>query len=430
MKNIFAIFVIIVLILFCGSIFLGYAVKKTMIDKGEKNVLTNIVYSHIQEDETRRRKSAEVFVNAVEEKLQHRAVQHFFESKDYAPKKENAFFQIKEMIDIYAKRTAFRTPIVKSGIITEFHSGNKILPNGAIDLGDGFITTPLGKNSLKNINEFVKKVENFKYILDSLGIPLVYAQYPNKICNEDNVSKYGRDFSNRAKRELMEKLSKAGVHVIDFHREFHIMANDYTKEFHHSLFYKTDNHWTARTTIHAGRILGEKLNEIFDFNLNVGLLDANNFTERLAPRKWLGSIGEKVIPLYEKENFYTYSPEFTTDINWVLYENIFFESSGNFDNLHELFNSNAREDKGVLGVAYPSFSFSQNNNLQDGKTILLIGDSFNIPFSKFLSLIFKEVYFINRRSSLLDDYLANGPDVVVLGFDNTPFSEELETLLF
>jgi hypothetical protein len=240
----------------------------------------------------------------------------------------------------------------------------------------------------------------------------VYAQYPHVICKD-----YGRNFANQAKQELMEKISEIGVSVIDLN-----------KECRHSLFYKTDHHWQAKTSIWAGQIISKKLNELYGFDLNLELLDTNNFVEKLAG-KWRGSMAEKAILLYEKENFYTYSPKYATDIYWILYADNLFQSSGSFDSLYHFYTS-IIEDKGAYGAAYPGLSFSQNNDLPNGKKILLIGDSYNMPLSKFLALVFKEVIYNGSRPNLLDDYLANKPDVVVIGFSNWGIFEPLEGLIY
>jgi len=388
MKRIFPIFVLAVLFFFCGSILLKVTVKRVLFVK-ETNEKT-------------------LFIDAIKERLTFKAEDKIFNSKDHHFGSENFYLRIKGKINQYSSDyLVFNKYIAQIGIYSDFLLGNKILPNGVIDLGDGHLTLPNPENPFKNIDTFVQKVVYFKHILDSIGIPLVFALYPRVTCDKD-------DFINQAKLELMGKISKIGVPVIDL-----------TKECRHSLFYKTDNHWRAKTSIWAGQTISRELNEFYGFNLNVELLDTNNFTEKLA-FKWLGSIGRKVIPLYEEENFYIYSPKYATDINWLLYNGRkFFQSSGSFDSLYHFL-----ENKGAYQAAYP-FSFSQNNNLPDGKKILLIGDSYNRPLSKFLTLVFKDVYFIYRRSSLLDDYLANKPDVVVLGFNvNVALRENPQRLIF
>jgi len=405
---------------FCGSILLRFAVKNVLIDNGVENKWTDIVFFDAKEgDFVNENKlplpSLNDFDEAVKEKLPLKAEQKIFNSEDYGSNSRNNFYlRIQEKINKYVKYHIFNKVIAQVG---NSLFDNKILPNRVIDLGDGYLAEPYPKDSIKNIDAFVQKVGYFKHILDSIGIPLVYAQYPGVICYDDEVSKTGKDFRNQANLELMEKLSQIGVPVIDL-----------TKECRHSLFYKTDHHWRAKTSIWAGQEISKKLNELYGFNLNEELLDTNNFTEKLVGR-WLGSMGEKVIPLYEKENFYIYNPKYATDINWILFEGKLFEASnGSFDSLYH-FVSDTIEDKVTYQTAYPMLSFSQNNNLPEGKKILLVGDSYNNPLSKFLSLVFKEVNFVYKRSSFLNDYLANKPDVVVLGFYGAVFVDS-ENLIF
>ncbi|MDR2594088.1 MAG: hypothetical protein LBC87_04885 [Fibromonadaceae bacterium] len=424
MKKIFTIFALAVMFFFCSSIMLRFTVKNLLVDNGVENKWTDIVFLDAKDlFESERGDSDKVslrdFNEAVREKLQLNAEQKIFNSTDFNSMSNNFYSRIKKKINFYTNGfLVFNKVIVSfSNYIFSDMVLPEILPNRVIDLGDGYLVEPYPKDSIKNIDAFVQKVGYFKHILDSIGIPLVYAQYPGVICSDDEVSKNGKDFTNQTVSELMEKLSQIGLPVIDL-----------TKECRKSFFYKTDHHWQAKTSIWAGQEISKKLNELYGFDLNVELLDTNNFSEKLVG-KWLGSVGKKVIPLYEKENFYIYSPKYATDINWILFHYKLFQSSGSFDSLYH-FVSDTIENSGVYSVAYPALSFSQNNNLPDGKKILLIGDSYNQPLSKFLALVFKEVNFICKRSSLLDDYLANKPDVVVLGFSKWGLIGAPETLIF
>ncbi|MCL2207086.1 MAG: hypothetical protein FWC15_08425 [Fibromonadales bacterium] len=420
MKNIFPILPIAIMFFFCGFILLRFSVKQILIDNGVENKFTEIVMFDAKnafsrsEDET-------IFVKAVKEKLEIKKEQKFFNARNY----RGSNFK-KKIEDYTTDWLPFRKLIVQTAFFADFSFGNKILPNNVVDLGNGYLTESKKIMNI-DVDAFVQKIGYFKRILDSLGIPLVYVQYPHVICSEDNISKTGKDQNIRTKNELMKKLRDINIPIVDLHKEFHQRANNDSKEFHHSLFYKTDHHWQAKTAIWAGQIISERLNELYDFDLETELLDAANFTEIFA-KKWLGSIGEKVIPLYSKEDFYTYSPKYVTDINWLLFKKELFESKGSFDNLHH-FLYQANEGKVTYSIAYTDFSFSRNNNLPNGKKILLIGDSFNNSLSKFFALVFKEVNFIYRKSSLLDDYLANKPDIVIIAFNNG-FTEPMNNLLF
>ncbi|MDR1812793.1 MAG: hypothetical protein LBQ87_08200 [Candidatus Fibromonas sp.] len=406
MKNIFPVFALAVMFFFCGSVLLRFSVKNVLIDMGVENKFTDIVMFDVREmfKKEKEEESDVIFVNAVREKLQIKAEHKIFNAKNYV--KESKFYaKIKKKIEEYTTLwLSFRQPVVQAAFFADYHLGNKILPNNVVYLGDGYLYEKISKDSLQSTDAFVQKMNYFKRILDSLGIPLVYVQYPNVI-------------NGREKDKLVQQLRDANIPVIALH-----------KEFPRSFFYKTDHHWQIKASILAGFMISEKLNELYDFGLETEFLDTANFTE-IYVKKWLGSIGEKVIPFYPKEDFYVYSPKYPTDINWLLFHKGLFENDGNFDSLYH-FLPESDENKELYAYAYPSFSFSRNNDLPDGKKILLIGDSFNNPLSKFLAPVFKEVYFIYRRSSLLDDYLANKPDIVVVGFSGSPFGESLEDLLF
>jgi len=418
MKNIFPVFALAVMFFFCGFILLRFTVKQVLIDRGVENKFTDIVMFDVK-DGFIKEEDKMIFTNAVREKLQIKAVHRIFKANDYIGKNDNFYTRAKAKIEQYTTdHFPFRKPVVQAIFFADFHLGNKILPNRVVDLGNGYLTSPTPKDSLQSIDAFVQKMSYFKHVLDSLGIPLVYAQYPHVISSEDNISKTGKDQTIQAKNKLVQKLRGAGIPVID-------LGNGFPRP----LFYKTDHHWQIKASILASQMISNKLNELYDFDLEPELLDTTNFTE-VYVKKWMGSMGEKVIPLYPKENFYIYSPKYPTDISWLLFRGKLFESEGSFDSLYHFLPKFVGDGKQIYSMAYPTASFSRNNNLSNGKKILLIGDSFNTPLSKFLALTFKEVNFIYRRSSLLDDYLANKPDVVVVGFSNAVLKELLETLLF
>jgi len=436
MKNIFPIFSLAIIFFFLGFILLRFSVKNFLIDKSIENKFTDIVVfdakDFFKKEENERKKNAEL-IYAVKEKLQITTEEQIFKAKDYSGKTEgNRFYAIKGKIESYTKNLLpFRLTIVQSIFFIDSYLGNKILPNNVVDLGEGHLTETFSNVKQTNIDTFVQKISYFKHILDSLDIPLVYVQYPRVICNKDKISKTGKDLAIQTKNEFMKNLIDIGIPIIDLHKEFHKRANDSSKEFHHSLFYKTDHHWQEKTAIWAGQIISEKLNDFFDFGLETELLDTANFTEIFA-KKWLGSIGKKVIPLYPEEEFYIYSPKYATNISWTLHHSEYglFENNGNFDSFHHFLPLARKAANEFYNTAYPKLSLSRNNDLPNGKKILLIGDSFNLPLSKFFPLVFKEVNFIYRRSSLLDDYLTNKPDIVVIGFSNAAINEQPETLLF
>ena len=439
MKNIFPFFALAVLFFFCGSILLRIVVSNVLIDNGVRNKFTDIVFFDAKEYlEYSKDNNAKIpiksFEERVKEKLQTEVEKVFFTNKLSTTKEKrmSLYSRIKSRVRKHTgELLMFRRHFAQMNIFIDFSLGNKILPNDVVDLGDGYLAQLTPKNSIMNINAFVKKIKHFKHILDSLGIPLVYAQYPNAICDKDEVSKTGKYQTILKKNELMAKLENLGIPVIDLHKEFHKRANNSSKEFHHSLFYKTDHHWQGKTSIWAGKIIGEKLNELYGFGLETELLDSNNFTEKFV-EKWLGSMGEKVIPLYPKEDFYIYSPKYATDIDMILkdtYKNSFYEGNGSFDNFYH-FISNTDQDKKTYMIAYTQFCLSKNNNLPNGKKILIVGDSFNMPLSKFLIPMFGEIYYNYKTSNLLNTYLANKPDVVILGYAHTPLVLSAEDLIF
>jgi hypothetical protein len=426
MKNIFPFFALAVLFFFCGSILLRIVVNNVLIDNGVENRFTDIVFFGAKEYlEPATNNNVKSFDERVKEKLQIKTEQNFFYIKDKEEKRRSFYERMKARTKKYAEGNLllFRKYLAQVSILIDFSLGNKILPNEVLDLGDGYLMQLIPKNSIMDMDASVKKIEYFKHILDSLGIPLVYAQYPDVICDEDEASKTGKDQTMQKKNEFMPKLEDLNIPVIDLHKEFHKRANNNSKEFHHSLFYKTDHHWQAKTSIWAGKIISEKLNELYGFGLETELLDSNNFTEKFV-EKWLGSMGGKVIPLYPKEDFHIYSPKYATDLTLVLkdaYKDLFYEGDGSFDNFYHFISGQYNFPDNSAYYTYTPFSLSLNNNLPNGKKILIIGDSFNVPLSKFLALIFKEVYLIFGNSNLLDTYLANKPDVVILGYSDSPY---------
>jgi len=384
MNKIFTIFALAVLFFFCGSIWLKVVVKEVLFLNEEKVLDTH-------------------FIAAVKESLPIKTKEKIFYTENYENNYKFNFYQrIRWRMENYSTIQYHRFGKVIAKIINDF------------EILFDYYTFSEFQFKKQSINIYVQKIAYFKHVLDSIGIPLVCAQYPSRIFDDDELANIHRAYETKAKLELMEKLLRIGVPVIDL-----------TKESRHSMFYKTDHHWQVKTSIWAGQVISKELNNLYGFDLNVELLDTNNFTEKLVG-SFLG-----VMYSNEKENFYTYSPRYATDINWTLFHNNeVFQSSGSFESLYHFHSDSTCSIFSAYVTAYPYLILSQNNNLPNGKKILIIGDSFNFPLDKFLSLIFKEVRYINRRSGFLDDYLANKPDVVLLGFTNTNLYEDPKTLIF
>ena len=309
--------------------------------------------------------------------------------------------------------------------------GQKIV-NGAIKDNNGQLN--LEDNTLYKFNkrEESEKSEKAIEILEFArenGADVIYVQRPWKNSENSEVFPYGIELQYGQQFDFWcNKMMESDIPVLDLRKE---MDSD------ELVFYKTDHHWTTKSSlIAAGRIVNV-LNSIYDLQLNETLVDEKNYNSKIYHNCFLGSEGIKTGQYYVgKDDFEVLWPDFETDLSYDRYDNegLVEVKKGNFSDA--FISMDLIEDKEYNNKysAYMFDGFVENridNKMSDNDLkALLISDSFSRPMAPFFSLCFKETRYLDpqegRYTSSYVKYIENyKPDIVVLMFPGDGTFEEI-----
>ncbi|MDR1444563.1 MAG: hypothetical protein LBI94_06760, partial [Treponema sp.] len=321
---------------------------------------------------------------------------------------------IKEKIERYTRENLTNWAMFAEWAVHyEKSIGWNILNGDVIDLGDGYLSEVVEKNTAPP----AAGLYAFYDFLQGLGIDLVYVQCPHKITPDDAVSGIA-DFSNENADDLLSALSVKQIPYLDLRENIREENLD-----HHGLFYKTDHHWKAETGLWASAVLMNYLNERHGFSFDARGPEHYLYTTY---KDWfLGSLGKKVtLAQTQAEDFTLISPKFDTDFSVTIPE-LNLDARGNFDILIDHHKLNKKDyytidpygayvygDRQVITV--------HNNLVRDGRKILLIKDSFARVVAPFLSTEVEELHILDLRhfNGSARAYIEkHRPDIVVVLFN-------------
>nr|WP_307991192.1 DHHW family protein [uncultured Niameybacter sp.] len=258
--------------------------------------------------------------------------------------------------------------------------------------------------------------------LKESGTPLVFVQAPQKVIEDYTVLPPSVVDSSKANTDaLIDAFEEENIDYIDLRENVKEDELDLSK-----LFYKTDHHWTTNTAFWAVGEVVDYLNENYNMNLDEEgfYTDLNNYNQTTYKNFFLGSQGRRVGKFYAGVDDYTLiTPNFDTDyevtINksdssttytgnfeeTILKENLLDESKSVYTNRYASY----------FGGDYPEVIIKNKLNT-DGKKVLIVKDSYALPFSAFLSNMFAETRLVDLRyykedlSTYINEYK---PDLVL-----------------
>lgn len=328
---------------------------------------------------------------------------------------------------------------IESSIAENFFGKEKV-----IDLY-GLVERVLGRTYIRDANpsnvvlrdnhdqlQFISfKADNTKSIqlitslnegLKEKGIPLLYVQTPLKIIEDftklpDSVLDYSKENTDT----FLGELNKAEVDYLDLREN---MIED--KLDLETLFYKTDHHWTTQTAFWAVDQVVDELAERYGMILDVGNVYTNldNYNLTTYSNSFLGSQGRRVGRFYAGVDDYTLiTPKFDTDYEVTINksdstrttEGSFEEAILKQELLDQTKSVYTNRYASYFGADYPEVIVKNKN--QEGRKVLIIKDSFALPFSAFMSTMFEETRMLDLRyyeAENLEAYIeAYNPDVVL-----------------
>ncbi|WP_028596643.1 alginate O-acetyltransferase AlgX-related protein [Paenibacillus assamensis] len=254
------------------------------------------------------------------------------------------------------------------------------------------------------IREVTDQLIHLNEMLKDKRIPLLYVQTPIKIMpGFTELPPSIEDYSNSNSNTLLAGLSIGGVPYFDLRSEASKIEMNPS-----SMFYDTDHHWTNQTAFWAVREVVKKLDA--DYNLRLDpdqfYTDSANYDYTNYNRVFLGSQGRRVGRYYAGVDDYTLIvPKFKTGYKVGINKNgrSLSIKEGTFENtiLHkELLNMSSSVYKNryaaYFGADYREVQIT-NKEAQNFYKIVVVKDSFGLPFTAFLSTMASEIRMIDLR---------------------------------
>ncbi len=259
--------------------------------------------------------------------------------------------------------------------------------------------------------EYDQMLSLYHFLLKK-DIHLMYINEPNKYVDDSLFEKnFGiESYSNRNADSFLQRIKKAGIHVIDLRDE---LKQDKLNIY--DMFYRTDHHWTTRSGLWASEKIAKGLNKYCGYAIDTSIYDEENYSFTNWKACWLGEQGRVVAASYVGLDDYTaIKPKFATNYT---FKNGDILQQGTFEDFINEDVYNADEDVYVNPSWHYSYSQPNviNNNVEYGK-VLILGDSYEQVVVPFLSLGVSEVDSIILRSfsGNIRDYIEQGEYDTVL----------------
>lgn len=270
----------------------------------------------------------------------------------------------------------------------------------------------------ENLTQTIQDVIDLKKYVEEKNMNFMYVQTPLKLFAEKDIIPGCIDnYIYKDKARLREELKKKNVDAFDVATYLSGEYNEYME-----YFYDTDHHWKIETGLKVAALLAEELNQKYNFEIDVGIYDIENYNIKTYKNGFLGSSGKKVTLGYtEAENFNLITPKQIQ--NWhVTIPQVGIDDSGDFDlildekvlKIEDLYKTNP-----YAAYTYgdqPYISIKNNKDGLKGK-VLVVGDSFAEVIVPFLAMGCEQVDRIDLRhfNGSLRNFLENNHyDVVML----------------
>lgn len=269
-----------------------------------------------------------------------------------------------------------------------------------VKMDNGMLAGEVSKIPEEDIILFADSV---KKLQDDTGIPVTYVMAPEKGYDggfPSNADNYIAENCNL----FLKELENRGINYLDLCAS--MIDDKMTVE---ESFYATDHHWKPEVGLWAANEICEKMESDYDFQYDKTLLEIDNYNIDTYENTFLGSEGRKTGIYYTKyglEDFDVLYPKFSTDLTVTnKIENT--EVSGAFkDTVLNL--KHLSYDTPYQSWLYSTYSDGDNavqvieNKLnQEGKTVLVVRDSFAGVVTPFIALECKSLHVLDLRTDVI-----------------------------
>lgn len=234
-----------------------------------------------------------------------------------------------------------------------------------------------------------------------------------------------QDYSDEKEEQIVSECNSNDIDCLLF--SDYLKANNKQNK---DVFFRTDHHWLPENGIIACKMISEWLNQR-GYEIDPSIYDLNQYTIKLNSNPMIGSFGKKVTLVYtDPEYMPIIKPKYTTDISAfisrdnttktgmideILLYDAFLDGKDIYNNTQYYYYGN--KDHELIEI--------HNNELHDGKKILLIKNSFANCVYPFMCHMAENVSVIDLRhfQGCLDTYIKQyNPDTIIVMYTVAAFS--------
>ncbi len=290
----------------------------------------------------------------------------------------------EELNDYINDHFVFRNAWLKTKSFTELALGKK--ENNGVYIGkNGFLFEKFefGEEELKSVKNTLKSMNN---LTNKIDIPIYFALVPNSIYINSDKLPDNVEVDNQ--EEIIDKIYENTQNTIN------IDTVDILKENKENyIYFKTDHHFTSDGAYLVYLKFCEKA--------NISPVTLENYERKCISEEFLGTFDSKAqIPNQEKDKIYVYMNDNNRTVKSAIYDN---EETNKIYNEEYL----SKKDKYSYFLNGNNSKVTIKTNIQNGKKLLLIKDSYSHIMAQFLCQNFEELHFIDPRyyTGNLNDYI-------------------------
>ena len=288
------------------------------------------------------------------------------------------------------------------------------------------------------ISQVADKISDLQEKSEACGANFLYLAVPEKGYYQTFPSNI-IDYSKVNFDDYLDCLQQKNIPVLSYLDEFkkRNMQNE-------DIYYYTDTHWTTNVGFLAAKLACESMNERYGIKFDNSKLDLNNYNQKLYHDWFLGALGKKVGTWFTwkgADDFNLITPKFET---YLIEEKPYEDSvrKGSFDET-ALYMKQIEEKDYYHHDPYSGYS-GGNHRLQifrnqmenNGKKALFIRDSFSHVVTPYFALQFKELHVVDTRGEDIElydekvnwyEYMEKiKPDIVMVLYKGVPYKTMLE----
>lgn len=284
-----------------------------------------------------------------------------------------------------------------------------------IKLNNGYLTT---KSIMKDTSDTAAALEETYASLQEQGIDMLYVQARGVTSKEGKEFPTGmKGYANLTIDTFLKKLQEKNISYIDSYDV--LIQNNVSWE---QNFFKTDHHWKPEAAFNVYQKTCEILNDKYDFKIDEKYYNTDLLKKEKYEKSFLGAEGRRIGRFYAGlDDFELLYPDFQTEFTLnipskgIIREGSFEESILTNKEVLGKYRFDTNAYYTYLGGDYPLVTI-KNHMQNNDKKIMVVKDSFGIPYSSFLALACEELNIVDVRYSeeqLGDIIKEMQPDMVI-----------------